>query len=96
MNRSRTVFACCIVLTQLLSVGRSNEASDKKVTTAKAPDDVQTAEALTLDLGKGVTMKLALVPAGKFLMGSNAHEILMGANCPVLAVKADAKWPETG
>jgi formylglycine-generating enzyme required for sulfatase activity len=29
---------------------------------------------LVLDLGKGVTMKLALVPAGKFTMGSPADE----------------------
>lgn len=26
---------------------------------------------------------------GKFLLGSNASEILLGADCPVLAVKAD-------
>lgn len=32
---------------------------------------------------------------GKFLMGSNAHDILMDAHCPVLAVKAGLKWPET-
>jgi len=54
----------------LLGAGRSNEASEKDVTTGKAPDDIGPAEVLTLDLGKGVTMKLALVPAGKFLMGS--------------------------
>ena len=29
---------------------------------------------MTLDLGKGVTMKLALIPAGKFLMGSPDNE----------------------
>jgi len=33
---------------------------------APIPDE----RALTLDLGKGVTMKLAFIPAGKFLMGS--------------------------
>jgi nucleotide-binding universal stress UspA family protein len=27
--------------------------------------------------------------AGKFLLGSNAHDILMDAPCPVLTVKAD-------
>lgn len=27
--------------------------------------------------------------AGKFLLGSNAHDILMDAPCPVLSVKAD-------
>ncbi len=28
-------------------------------------------------------------PTGKFLLGSNAQEILLDAPCPVLAVKAD-------
>ncbi len=28
-------------------------------------------------------------PTGKFLLGSNAQEILLDADCPVLAVKAD-------
>lgn len=28
-------------------------------------------------------------PTGKFLLGSNAQEILLNAPCPVLAVKAD-------
>jgi formylglycine-generating enzyme required for sulfatase activity len=31
-------------------------------------------KALTLDLGKGVTMKLILIPAGKFMMGSPDNE----------------------
>ena len=70
MSRSRTVFACCIALLLLVGAGRSNEASDKDDSTGKTPDDVWVAKHLTLDLGKGVTMKLALVPAGKFLMGS--------------------------
>ncbi len=28
-------------------------------------------------------------PVGKFVMGSNAQRIMLDANCPVLAVKAD-------
>jgi len=36
---------------------------------AAAPAPKELADALTLDLGKGVTMKLVLVRAGKFLMG---------------------------
>ncbi|HEX9864564.1 MAG TPA: universal stress protein [Acidimicrobiia bacterium] len=27
--------------------------------------------------------------AGKFLLGSNAHDILMDAPCPVLTIKTD-------
>ncbi len=34
----------------------------------------QPAERLTLDLGNKVTMKLVLIPAGKFMMGSTADE----------------------
>ncbi|MCY2930599.1 MAG: hypothetical protein NTV86_14090 [Planctomycetota bacterium] len=41
--------------------------------TAPAPAGV-TSKELTLDLGKNVAMKLVLVPAGKFLMGSPETE----------------------
>jgi formylglycine-generating enzyme required for sulfatase activity len=34
----------------------------------------QAAKELTLDLGNNVTMKLALIPAGKFTMGSPGNE----------------------
>jgi len=44
--------------------GRANDMKDKGKGKPKAP------KSLTLDLGKGVKMKLVLVPAGKFLMGS--------------------------
>jgi len=54
----------------LLGAGRSIEAVAKDDATEKTSDDAGGAKHLTLDLGKGVTMKLALVPAGKFLMGS--------------------------
>jgi formylglycine-generating enzyme required for sulfatase activity len=36
--------------------------------------DSQTTGNLTLDLGGGTTMKLVLIPAGKFMMGSPATE----------------------
>ena len=32
---------------------------------------------------------------GKFLLGSNAHDILMDAHCAVLAVKPGPTWPAT-
>src|ERR1035437_6197644 len=46
--------------------------SDAKATT-------QPAKTLTLDLGNKVTMKLALIPAGKFMMGSQEPEQLDAA-----------------
>ena len=49
--------------------GRSSD----KARVDAAPDDKKQ---LTLDLGGGVTMKLALIPAGKFLMGSPSGEAL--------------------
>ena len=39
----------------------------------QAPSGV-TSKELTLDLGKNVVMKLVLIPAGKFLMGSPETE----------------------
>jgi formylglycine-generating enzyme required for sulfatase activity len=44
------------------------KATDKAVSPISAP------KTLTLDLGKGVTMKLVLIPAGKFIMGSPDSE----------------------
>ena len=38
--------------------------------TGKAASPTSSSKTLTLDLGKGVTMKLVLIPAGKFFMGS--------------------------
>jgi len=37
-------------------------------------DSSKAAKKLTLNLGKGVTIKLALIPAGKFMMGTPAGE----------------------
>lgn len=55
----RSLCACCVLLLVTVGFGRANEAS--------VADDTRN---LTLDLGKGITMKLVLIPAGKFMMGS--------------------------
>ena len=41
---------------------------------AAPPDSTQPAGDLTLDLGKNTTIKLVLIPAGEFMMGSPADE----------------------
>ena len=50
----------------------TNKAPDKNVAVTKAPD-----KEITLDLGGKATMKLALLPAGEFMMGSklSAEEV---------------------
>jgi len=40
----------------------------------KAVSSTSSSKTLTLDLGKGVTMKLVLIPSGKFIMGSPDSE----------------------
>ena len=65
MSRFRTVLVCCLALLLLLSVGRSKEVPKQGATTVKY---------LTLDLDSKVTMKLALIPSGKFQMGSPKTE----------------------
>jgi len=57
----KTMLAYCCLVSGLLAAGCSSEARARP---GKTPKN------LTLDLGKGVTMKLALIPAGKFMMGS--------------------------
>jgi len=50
----------------------TSKAPDRNVTTTRAPDKY-----LTLNLGRKATMKLALLPAGEFMMGStlSAEEV---------------------
>ena len=122
MSNSRTVLACCLLLSLLSGAGCSQEKSDREATTKKAPDqDATTTKApdqdattnkapdqntttnkapdqntttnkapvqnttttkapdrgLTLNLGRKATMKLVLLPAGEFMMGSklSAEEV---------------------
>ena len=44
--------------------------AEKGASSNEASGDTATAGQLTLDLGKGVSMKLVLIPAGKFKMGN--------------------------
>ena len=75
MSNSRTVLVCCLVLFLLLGVGCSKEATEQETTTKKVPKQgATTVKYLTLDLGNKVTMKLTLIPAGKFVMGSPKTE----------------------
>jgi formylglycine-generating enzyme required for sulfatase activity len=54
----------------ILSIGCGGNAEVAKLRTS----GVEAAKTLTLDLGGGVTMKLVLIPAGKFMMGSPENE----------------------
>ena len=62
------MLVCCFLLSLLSGAGCSHDMQAKRNEAPEAPKH------LTLDFGKGVTMKLALIPAGKFLMGSPASE----------------------
>ncbi|MDP6546753.1 MAG: formylglycine-generating enzyme family protein [Phycisphaerae bacterium] len=88
MMNSKTVLASCMVLLLLLGTGcytklipddnKTDTAHDSTKTLTKRRSELVQAkripETLTLDLGKGVTMKLVLIPVGTFLMGSPNDE----------------------
>ena len=76
MNKSGITLVSCLLLLQLFGAGCTKQdavakGAAAKVTFAEDPVDKH----LILDLGKDVTMKLALIPAGKFVMGSPKSEI---------------------
>jgi len=60
------------VLLLSISVGSSKKPEERPQPKGKATTKPSTkaAKYLTLDVAKGVTMKLVLIPAGKFMMGS--------------------------
>jgi len=75
MKRLEIVLPVCLALALISPAGCSDEepAPDVATTTAPGPN-AKTVNDLTLDLGKGVTMKLALIRAGEFLIGSPKTE----------------------
>ena len=72
------MLVCCLLLSPLTAGCSDNESGDKRQQAQKEAQEKQqqAAKSLgapvndTLDLGKGVTMKVVLIPAGKFMMGS--------------------------
>ncbi len=72
MDRYRTMLGCCLLLSMLFGMGCSDGEDDQvehrgiPCTTLPSPDK----KTLEFCFDNGVTMKLVLIPAGKFLMGS--------------------------
>jgi len=56
------------------SQGKTGQAAEKSVSIAPSSSQAEPPKELTFDLGGGVTMKLVLIPAGKFMMGSPESE----------------------
>ena len=56
------------------AAGQATQPATQSATSPATQTSTQPAKELTLDLGNKVTMKLALIPAGKFMMGSPAGE----------------------
>ena len=67
MNRCAVVLACCLLQAMLFGAGCSSDAARAADKVSRPTNKPKT---MTLDLGKGVKMKFALVPAGEFMMGS--------------------------
>ena len=59
--------------------GNSGQAAKKDPSPAPSSPQPEPPKELTLDLGNGVTMKLVLIPAGKFVMGEkeDQHEVTL-------------------
>jgi len=74
MKKLEIVFAACLAIAMIASSGCSESVQAKDAPKAEAKAKAKAGsktppKTLTLDLGKGVTMKLVLVPAGDFMMG---------------------------
>jgi formylglycine-generating enzyme required for sulfatase activity len=59
------------------SQGNTGQAAGESASVAPSGSQAEPFKELNLDLGGGVTMKLALIPAGKFMMGeeNDQHEV---------------------
>ena len=79
MTRMSAILVLAVVLAAI-PVSVQFMAAEQKLSSAPASQSsttgptTQPAKELTLDLGNKVTMKLALIPAGKFMMGSPETE----------------------
>jgi formylglycine-generating enzyme required for sulfatase activity len=69
MNRKVSIFAA-VAICLIVASGGCRRSEPKPPDQASQLAASQPARELTLDLGNDVTMKLVLIPAGKFMMGS--------------------------
>jgi len=67
------MFSLCVLALCSCKSSKTNDSSKTDDSGKSKPPEARTD--LTLDLGNNVTMKLALIPAGKFLMGSPEGEV---------------------
>ena len=67
-------FLLALLLFVIVSKTYSAATSSQPATTPASSQASQSAKELTLDLGDKVTMKLVLIPSGKFMMGSPENE----------------------
>jgi formylglycine-generating enzyme required for sulfatase activity len=69
MKKLEIVLPLCLALALIFPAGYSNDVQAKPAEKPAAKHKQKTLKTLTLDLGKGVKMKLVLIPAGEFMMG---------------------------
>ena len=81
MKTTKAIVFTMIVIGSAL-LGQAAGAAEPSTSPATQPSP-QPAKELTLDLGNNVSMKLALIPAGKFLMGAKNEEDLSDDEAPL-------------